>query len=132
MEDTNRRVRGPMEWLHQRIDRRALIGIAVAVFFLDIILGGYHLTHGGPGSGRIELSFAPIFVALIVVALVGRSRQEQSPGWKIARLSVIGVFVLAALLFLGLAVYHFTHEGARSGGMEISAAFLLTILVLSL
>jgi peptidoglycan biosynthesis protein MviN/MurJ (putative lipid II flippase) len=121
-----------MEWLHTRLDQRVAILIAVVIFLLYIILGSYHITHGGPGSGRIELTFAPVFAILIVLALMGRSRQGHSFSWKVTRRSIITVIFITAVFFVGLSIYHFTHEGARSGGMEISVAFLLTILGLSL
>jgi hypothetical protein len=121
-----------MEWLHSRIDQRAAIAMGAIILILDLISGSYHISHGGPGSGRVELIFAPVFILMIAIALVGRSRQEQSPGWKVTRWSVMSIFFVMALFFVGLSIYHFAHQGPRSGGMEMALALLLIILGLSL
>jgi hypothetical protein len=103
-----------------------LLGIIIVLIFS---LGTYHLTHRGTRSGITELSFAAAIIAMEV--LVIRDSQRRNPGKKFGLYLKIGSVVLslmAGTLFV-LSIYHFTHEGVRSGFTELTMTILLAMVV---
>jgi hypothetical protein len=105
--------------------RLALIFIGIFVL-AALILGSFHLTHGGGWrSGVVEIFFACLLAAL--GGLIYRSqRKGDSPagrGYLVALLITNGVI---ALVLLTLSAYHFTHNGIPSGAIEIMLAAILT------
>lgn len=89
-----------------------------------LILGIYHYTHQGKGSGTVELIAA---VLLILVFLL-----PQSSEWNYHRLSkyqllTIGAVDVAALAF---GIYHLSRpDGMRSGISELTIFAMLTLTI---
>jgi len=108
-----------------------VVGLATFLLILDLILGVYHYTHGGPESGLTEFIMAPLLVFLLTLALIS-ARRPESTGWRIARWVIRGLLVISILLYAFLAVYHFSHEGWRSGIMESAIVATLIALLLRL
>lgn len=91
-----------------------------------LILGIYHYTHRGKGSGTVELIAA---VLIILVFLL-----PQSSKWNYHRLSkyqllAIGSFDIAALAF---GIYHSTQPHAWRSAVSETAIFLMLTLTILL
>lgn len=98
----------------------ALLGV---VGFLILVLGIYHFTHEGMNSGRLELaSFVMLMLALFLPDPVKKSYHRLSP----LQIILVGIIDFWAIFF---SIYHFTHEGMRSGILELSAFILLALVI---
>ncbi len=90
-----------------------------------LILGIYHYTHQGKGSGTVELIAAALLILVYFL--------PQSSKWHYHRLSkyqlfAIGAFDIAALAF---GIYHSTQPHAwRSAVSEMTLFLLLTLTIL--
>jgi len=96
-----------------------------------IVLGSYHLTHGGGWrSGTTELCLAVL--SLILAWRVYKIRHEGEAGagakHRTFRMVLSIIIFLVVVLFLILSAYHFTHDGLRSGIIELVSAAILTTL----
>lgn len=96
-----------------------------AVLVGCLILGIYHYTHQGKGSGTVELIAS---VLLILVFFL-----PQSSKWHYHRLSqyqllAVGAIDIAALAF---GIYHLSRpDGMRSGISEITIFLVLTLTII--
>jgi hypothetical protein len=99
-----------------------LIGIVVVA---DLILGIYHLTHGGGWvSGTIELFFACLIAASVYMfykTRIGRNSVAKYNRYHVASLGMISTIALTLLI---LSLYHFTHHGFTSGIIELILAII--------
>ena len=86
------------------------------------------MTHGGGWrSGVTELCFAALVGTLVYLAF--RARQESSPAkYRRFSLALVIINIIIAVILLFLSVYHFTHEGLRSGIIESTLAVVLSII----
>jgi predicted acyltransferase len=112
---------------HARL-RLIPITVLAVIVILDLIESIYHLTHEGLGSGITELVLAAALVPalwLILRAQGGRDSAAKRNGQRQVGLIIIS---LAALVVFSLGIYHLTHEGLRSGVVELSMSGLLVIL----
>ena len=106
--------------------RMALILIGLFVFWA-LCLGIYHITHGGGWrSGTVELFLAALFGILAYLVYRNSFKKYSPVGYKRSRIAMLSVIGPVALLLLGLSVYHFTHQGLRSGIIELSLAIILS------
>ena len=104
--------------------------IALIALFLvfDLILAFYHSTHGGGWrSGVTELCFAILVGTLVFQAFKARGRGliVKYRRYSIA-LRIINSIIAVILIFL--SIYHFTHDGLRSGIIESTLAVVLAII----
>ena len=108
---------------YKRLSKIQLVLLGV-VAFLILVLGIYHFTHQGLNSGRLELaSFVMLMLALFLPDPVKKSYHRLSP----LQVILIGIIDFWAIFF---SIYHFTHDGMRSGILELSAFTLLTLTIL--
>ncbi|MCR4392902.1 MAG: hypothetical protein NUV31_00870 [Dehalococcoidales bacterium] len=96
------------------------------VIILNFSAGFYHLTHGGIGSGITELVFTAIL--LFTGYLVLKTYPGGRPAHLVFLLSTSILGTMALVLF-GLSIYHFTHQGPRSGTVEMLMALLLALII---
>jgi hypothetical protein len=102
-----------------------LYGILVVAL---IALGSYHVTHGGGWrTGTTELGLA-VF-SLILAWRTRKIAREGRVGKHLRfRAFLLTIILAAVILFLIFSGYHFTHDGLRSGIIElISAGILITL-----
>jgi hypothetical protein len=108
--------------------RRWALGLSIFFIFLALILGSYHVSHGGGWrSGSAEITLA--IVMAIVVWHLYRNRTASIPvplalPWCIATIVVYGGTIVLLLI---LSPYHFTHDGLRSGIIELVLAIDLLV-----
>ena len=113
-----------------RTDKRiqtATILTGIVIFFA-FCLGIYHVTHGhGWRSGTAELFFA-CFIAALFFSVYQSNRRHDSPAkYKRFWMFMFIIFSLMSGTLLILSAYHYTHQGWRSGTIELAiAAMLLT------
>ena len=94
-----------------------------------VVLGSYHLTHGGGWrSGTTELCLAVLSLILAWRVYQIRREGEAGAGHRTFRTVLSIIIFLVAVLFLILSGYHFTHDGLRSGIIELVSAAILTTL----
>jgi hypothetical protein len=118
---------------NQKYNRLKIIFVLVGIFCLiDIILGTYHVTHGGGWlSGSIELLVACLVFTLTLMFY--RSPQTKGSLKHNRRaVTLLAVNGAIALILLILSIYHFTHLGLLSGIIELSLAAILAIFSLLL
>ena len=94
-----------------------------------IVLGSYHLTHGGGWrSGVTELCLA-VFSLILAWRVYKIWREgEAGVGHRTFRTVLSIIIFLVVVIFLILSAYHFTHDGLRSGVIELVSAAILTTL----
>ena len=100
--------------------------LLAAVIVLHFGAGIYHLTHGGVGSGITELAFTAIL--LLTGCLVLKTRSSGKPA-SLALLVYTGILGAIALVLFPLSIYHFTHQGLRSGIVEMLMTILLVLII---
>jgi len=94
-----------------------------------IVLGSYHLTHGGGWrSGTTELCLAVLSLILAWRVYKIRHEGEARVGHGKFKTALLIIILLVVVLFLTLSAYHFTHNGLRSGIIELVSAAILTTL----
>jgi hypothetical protein len=123
-QETNMRKLNPISRLH----RLAMVLLGV-VIVLDLCVSIYHLTHQGLGSGITELILASLLLTAIYFFFVFHTQHIGdsvlvSNRYRKAGLAIIAL-ATSVVLFLG--IYHLTHEGLRSGVIELSMTTLLAI-----
>ncbi|MBC7252965.1 MAG: hypothetical protein H5T72_03215 [Actinobacteria bacterium] len=112
--------------------KRVAAVILLAVFtLLNLRVATYHLATEGWKSGLAETALT-LWVMLLVYLAAEASRRRDSPSWRRTHLVVRGWVVAIALFYLILSVYHFTHQGIRSGILELLASLVLLSLSLIL
>jgi hypothetical protein len=96
------------------------------VIFFAFCLGIYHVTHGhGWRSGTAELFFA-CFIAALFFSVYQSNRRHDSPAkYKRLWMLMFVIFSLIAGALLILSAYHYTHQGWRSGTIELAIASML-------
>jgi small-conductance mechanosensitive channel len=120
--------RSGMKKTHENF-RLILVGIITILFLiLDLRVAFYHLTTEGWKSGVAEITLAFLLLFLVYLALMGRERREISPSWKRFHRAALVIILLFAAFVLFLSIYHFTHQGPRSGALELSMSILLLLL----
>ena len=92
----------------------------------SIVLGIYHYTHHGKGSGTVELLAAFLLVLVFLLPPFSNFRYYRL---NIFQLGVLAAFDVALLCF---AAYHFTqpNQAWRSGTIEIALFALLAFTIL--
>jgi hypothetical protein len=100
------------------------------VIFFALCLGVYHITHGGGWrSGTAELFFA-CFIGTLFFNVHQSDRRHDAPArYRRFWLVMFIIFGLMAGTLLILSAYHYTHQGWRSGTIELAAASMLLITV---
>jgi len=129
----------PPEWglgeevKHTRDERwrsAAAVVLLAAFLALDLRVALYHLATEGWKSGLTEVGLALVVASLASLGILSRRRHgtagRRLPRSAAAALSAIAVF------FVFLSAYHFTHQGVRSGAVELSLAAILLLLALAL
>lgn len=96
------------------------------VIILNFSAGLYHLTHGGIGSGITELVFTAILLITGYLVLKTYPCGKQAHLVLLVSTSILGTM---ALVLFGLSIYHFTHQGPRSGTVEMLMALLLALII---
>jgi multisubunit Na+/H+ antiporter MnhB subunit len=96
------------------------------VIFFALCLGIYHITHGGGWrSGTAELFFA-CFIAALYISVYQSNRRHDSPArYRRLWMVMFVIFGLMAGILLILSAYHYTHQGWRSGTIELAIASML-------
>ena len=106
--------------------RLAIILIGIFVFWA-FCLGIYHTTHGGGWrSGTIELFLAVLFGTLAYLVYRTGFKKYSPAGFKRSRVTLLSVIGPVALFLLIISFYHFTHQGLRSGIIELCLAIILS------
>jgi hypothetical protein len=94
-----------------------------------IVLGSYHITHGGgwrTGTTELCLAVFSLILAWRVYKIVRSG--ELKIGHRKFKTFLLVIIFAAVVLFLIFSAYHFTHDGLRSGIIElVSAAILITL-----
>lgn len=102
--------------------------VVVLLLFLFVILdlrvALYHLSTEGRKSGLTEAVVALVVLILVYAGMASRS-SRGSRTRRIAHGASVALLSGLALLFLFLSVYHFIHQGIRSGTVELTLALLL-------
>ena len=106
--------------------RQTTLALLAVVVLLDLVESIYHLTHRGLGSGITELVLALVLVTSVYLTFHARQRRDSVA--KSTRQASLYVIAAAASVVLCLGVYHLTHQGLRSGVIELSMTGLLVIL----
>lgn len=109
--------------------RTATILTGIVIFFATC-LGIYHVTHGqGWRSGTAELFFA-CFIAALFFSVFQSNRRHDSPArYRSFWMAMFVIFSLMAGALLILSAYHYTHQGWRSGTIELATASMLLAIV---
>jgi Co/Zn/Cd efflux system component len=113
-------------------NRLAALTLIITFIVVDIVLGFYHLTHGGGWvSGSIELLFS-VLMGMAGTFILNWKQKENSAENSYSYLRIAKIIIsLIALVVLILSIYHFTHNGFPSGIIELVMTMLLvTILYL--
>ncbi len=107
--------------------RLAVVVLLLSLFVvLDLRVALYHLSTEGKRSGLTEVVVALVVLILVYVGMTSRP-SGGSGTRRIMHGASVGLLSCLALLFLFLSVYHFTHQGIRSGSVELSLALLLLL-----
>jgi hypothetical protein len=114
----------PISRLHRLA--MALLGVVIV---LDLGVGIYHLTHQGLGSGITEFILASLLLTTIYFFFVFHTQHIGDSVMMFDRYRKAGlaIIALAASVVLVLGIYHLTHEGLRSGVIELSMTTLLAV-----
>ena len=98
----------------------------IGIFLLfDFSAGIYHTTHGGGWvSGSIELFFGFVISGLVYLYWTKQGRWSQGSLDRY-RITLTGIAGAIALTLLYFSVYHFTHQGLRSGIIELMLSGLI-------
>jgi hypothetical protein len=109
--------------------QRLVIALLGVVVVLDLSVSIYHLTHKGLGSGITELILASLLITTIYFLFVSHTKQIGGSAMIFNRYRKAGlaVIALAASVVFITGIYHLTHEGLRSGVIELSMTILLAI-----
>lgn len=104
----------------------ALLGV---VIILDLVESIYHLTHQGLGSGVTEFILAILLLTTVYFFFVFHPQHigDSVTMFNRYRKAGLAIIALAASVVLVLGIYHLTHEGLRSGVIELSMTTLLAI-----
>jgi hypothetical protein len=104
----------------------ALLGVVIV---LDLGVGIYHLTHQGLGSGIMEFILASLLLTTIYFFFVFHTQHIGDSVMMFDRYRKAGlaIIALAASVVLVLGIYHMTHEGLRSGVIELSMTTMLAV-----
>lgn len=101
--------------------QRVIIG---TVTLIVLVLGLYHSTHNGYGSGSLELTSAML---LMLAVFLPYSTKKTYRGLSVIQRVFIGIVDLLVLTF---GIYHLTTpDGMRSGILELTAFTLLTLVL---
>jgi hypothetical protein len=114
----------PISRLHRLA--MALLGVVIV---LDLGVGIYHLTHQGLGSGITEFILASLLLTTIYFFFVFHTQHigDSVMMFDHYRKAGLAIIALAASVVLVLGIYHLTHEGLRSGVIELSMTTLLAV-----
>jgi heme/copper-type cytochrome/quinol oxidase subunit 3 len=105
--------------------RTATILAGIVIFFA-FCLGIYHVTHGhGWRSGTTELFFAGLIAAVFFRVRQSNRNHDSPPRYRRFWIVMFVIFSLIAGTLLILSGYHYTHQGWRSGTIELTAASML-------
>lgn len=115
----------------RRARTAASVALLAAFTLLNLRVATYHLATEGWKSGLAEMALT-LWVMLLAYLAVEAGRRRGSGSWRRTHLTARVWLLLIALLYLALSLYHFTHQGVRSGVMELLASLALALLALSL
>lgn len=111
--------------------RSAVIALLSAFVLLNLRVAAYHLATEGWKSGLAEMAVS-LWVMLMTYLAWESRRRRSSPSWRRPHMAARGWLALLSAVYLALGLYHFTHQGVRSGTVETVAFLLLLILCLAL
>lgn len=116
----------------EKARRIATVNLLAVFTLLNLPVATYHLATEGWKSGLAETALTLWVMLLVYLAVEASRRKEDSPSWRRAQLVARGWLMAIALFYLGLSVYHFTHQGMRSGFLELLASLVLVSISLNL
>lgn len=114
----------PLNRLHRLA--MALLGVVIV---LDLSVSIYHLTHQGLGSGITELVLASLLSTTVYFFFAFHTQRTGDSVMMFDRYRKAGLVIIAfaASIVFVLGIYHLTHQGLRSGVIELSMTTLLSI-----
>lgn len=124
---TVRKKPGLSEWTR----RTAVIVLLTAFVLFNLRVAVYHLSTEGWKSGLVEIGLSLWVMLMTYLAWEGR-RRKSSPSWRRSQQAARLWLALISGVYLALSLYHFTHQGVRSGAVETAASLLLLLLCLVL
>jgi hypothetical protein len=108
---------------------RLVMSLLGVVIVLDLGIGVYHFTHQGLGSGTTEFILAGLLLTTVYFIFVLHTQHtaESMMAFRRYLRAILAIIALSASVVFYLSIYHLTHEGLRSGIIELSMTVLLAV-----